>query len=114
MLGIEDMKPVEVGVAAGAGLALSLLAYKRHTTPPKVEEEKYQGAESYADPPKIMTGLKEDLKNMSLKDMMNNLQTLLDVAKNKHYQLPDDDKKLLVSSEHPATAHATLSSLMMH
>ena len=107
MLDVENVKTIQVGVAAGAGIALGLLAYKRNTTPPKIEEEKYQGTESYADPPKVMTGLKEDLASMSAGDMMKHLKTLLAVAKNKHYQLPDDDKKMIVciNREQPQRGH---------
>ena len=75
-----------------------MLAYKRTITPPQVEEEKYQGAESYADPSKVMTGFKEDLQALSTKEKVQHLQTLLEVAKNKRTQLPDDDKKMLVRS----------------
>ena len=98
MLDMDNAKTMQAGVAAGAAIALGTLAYKRNTTPPKVEEEKYQGAESYGDPPRVMTGLKDDLAAMSAKDMMKHLGTLLEVAKNKRNGLPDDDKKMLVRS----------------
>lgn len=92
-----DTKTLELGVAAGAGaIALGALMYKQSTAPPKVVEEKYQGGESYADPPKVRTGLKEDIASMSTKEIFENAQTLLEVFKNKKNHLPDDDKKMLV------------------
>lgn len=85
------------GAGAVGGALLLALTYSRthNATPKRVQEEKYQGGESYADPPKVQTGILEDLKAMgSLKAIVANAQTLYGLAKNKGK--PDDDKKMTV------------------
>jgi hypothetical protein len=90
-----DTRNAQVGAAAGVGALALLLSCWRKNTPPKVEEEKYQGGEAYADPKKVVTGIIDDLKAMgSPKKIIQNIGTLIEVVKQK--DLPVDDRKLLV------------------
>ena len=85
------------GAGAAAGAVLLGLAYSRsqNAAPKRVEEEKYQGGESYGDPPKVQTGIWEDLKAMGgLKNIVSNASTLIELRQNKGK--PDDDKKMMV------------------
>ncbi|KAI9671612.1 MAG: hypothetical protein M1829_004617 [Trizodia sp. TS-e1964] len=95
MPSLDSNRALELGAAAGAGLA-AFLAYSWKTNAPwlhparKDTAESYQGGESYGDPKLIATGLLEDLKAIGFKAAHSDLHTLLDVfmAKGK----PVDDK----------------------
>jgi hypothetical protein len=91
---MDNTRMMEAGGAAAA-LALLLYHWKANALPKRIQEEKYQGGESYADPKKVQTGLLDDLKAMGgLSKIIGNAQTLYELAKNKGK--PDDDKKMLM------------------
>lgn len=95
---MDNTRMFEAGGAAAA-LALLLYSWKANALPKQIEEEKYQGGESYADAPKVQTGLLADLKAMGgLGKIISNVQVLYELAKNKGK--PDNDKKMLVSYYH--------------
>ena len=97
------------GVAAGAGIAASLLyAYRNHapwsnSTSTSVDT-RYQGGESYTDPKTLSTGLGEDLKALGLKAGQADLDTLVKVAFEKGK--PVDDKQMTVDSLGLCISHA--------
>ncbi|KAF2150654.1 heme peroxidase [Myriangium duriaei CBS 260.36] len=92
---VDHTKLAAAGATAGAALVGLVYNWTANSVPKRVQEEKYQGSESYADPPKVQTGLLDDLKAMGgLKKIAANVQTLLELAKNKGK--PDDDKKMLM------------------
>ena len=98
MYGKSDMNGMEVGAVAGAGaLAYALYSWNKSKPQKRVAEEKYQGGEAYADSPKVVTGLMNDLKSMGgPKKIFENIGILLELVKEKG--LPVDDKKMLVRS----------------
>ncbi|KAI9690830.1 MAG: hypothetical protein M1822_008449 [Bathelium mastoideum] len=85
----------EVGAVAGATLAFFAYNWRAHSLPKRIEEEKYQGGESYADLPKLQTGLLADLRAIGgFKNIVASAQTLIEVAKGKGK--PIDDKNMLM------------------
>jgi len=96
---LENLDHTKLAAGAGVvgGATLLALAYNwsANATPKRIQEEKFQGGESYADPIKVQTGIWDDLKAMGgLKNIAANAQTLFQLAKNKGK--PDDDKKMMV------------------
>ena len=95
IFGGMDSKNFQAGATTGIGSLALLLPTWRKTAPSKVEEERYQGGEAYADPKKVVTGIIDDLKSMgSPKKIIENIGILLDLVKENG--LPVDDRKLLV------------------
>lgn len=97
---LDSTRALELGAAAGAGLA-AFLAYSWKTNAPWLHpakpdtREAYQGGESYGDPKVITTGLLDDLKAIGFKAANSDVRTLLEVflAKGK----PVDDRLMVVS-----------------
>lgn len=91
-----DNRTAGAGAAAGVGTLAYLLYNRQANSEPKREDDKYQGGESYADPPKVETGVLNDMKVLASKGMLiSSGHTLREVAKEKGK--PVDDKKMTVS-----------------
>ena len=93
---VDNTRMTEAGALACAALAVLVYNWRANALPKRIQEEKYQGGESYGDPPKTQTGLFADLQSMgSLKKLLASAQTVFDLAKGKGK--PVNDKEMVVS-----------------